>query len=103
LEESFALIRGALELVATTDSPVLRANTVLDHARILAASGQREEATQQAGLALDLFVQKGHVLATRWAEALLSELGQAPTEAVRRPPTIAPGTANQEPVTAPTS
>jgi tetratricopeptide (TPR) repeat protein len=75
-EEALELGQRALERLEGTDAPVLRAGTLLDLARILAALGRVDEAAGAAGEALALFEAKADVVEARQAAALLAGLAE---------------------------
>jgi class 3 adenylate cyclase/tetratricopeptide (TPR) repeat protein len=72
--DTVQLVDHALALAMTTDSPVLRANTLLDRAEVLRAAGRPDEARLDLASALRLFEAKGDLPDAARAAATLSAM-----------------------------
>ena len=73
-EAALRWVRSAVAHASQIDSPEVRADAVLDLARVLEAVGRPDDALPEARAALELFTAKGHRPGVRSARALLAEL-----------------------------
>jgi tetratricopeptide (TPR) repeat protein len=74
LDQAVRLAREAVTLAGTTDALNLHGDALMGLAEVFRDAGQREEAAEGAGRALDRYVRKGNVVSARKAETLLSGL-----------------------------
>ena len=74
LEDAERLAREAVELAESTDSPNLRAGTLMDLAEILRAAGRADEASAALRESLSLYERKGNLVSAARARARLGEL-----------------------------
>jgi hypothetical protein len=72
LEQAEALGREAVALAAETDFLVLRGDALMDLAEVLRAPGRETDAAPFVEQALELYEQKGNVVAAERARAMLS-------------------------------
>jgi tetratricopeptide (TPR) repeat protein len=75
LEEAERWARSAVEKAFESDFPLERAATKLQLARVLAATGRREEAVAEAHEALQIHESKGDQPGMRTVRAFLEQLG----------------------------
>ncbi len=71
-EEAVAMARGTLELIATTEAPLMRAETLLDLAAVLEAAGVADEAHEARTSALELYELKGDLVSVDRLRELLA-------------------------------
>jgi tetratricopeptide (TPR) repeat protein len=71
LEQAEALAREAVALAAETDFLVLRGDALMDLAEVLRAAGRETDAVPFVEQALELYEQKGNVVAAERARAIL--------------------------------
>ena len=74
-DEAMALVKEAVELLADSDWLCIRADALLDQARILELADHQEEAVSAAQDALDLYVLKGDEASAARARRHLAQLG----------------------------
>jgi DNA-binding SARP family transcriptional activator len=77
LREAEELGLEAIELVEGTDALNRRAKVLLDRAEVLRLAGRSDEASEAVERAIELFDQKGNVVAAKKARAMLAELAPA--------------------------
>jgi tetratricopeptide (TPR) repeat protein len=73
LHDAEALVREAVALSESTDSPCQRANVLMDLAEVKRLAEDMDEAATAVGRALRLFEQKGDVISAERARGLLDE------------------------------
>jgi class 3 adenylate cyclase/tetratricopeptide (TPR) repeat protein len=76
-EEAKELAATAVELINSTDSPVMKAATLLDRAEVLELAGSGGEAASLIKEAISLYAAKGNLVSTERARAKLAALDDA--------------------------
>ena len=67
--EAEELSREAVELIGTTDSPIMTAGTLMDRAEVLELAGERQDAVSLIETAVALYDGKGDVVSSERARA----------------------------------
>ncbi|MPZ91083.1 MAG: AAA family ATPase [Actinobacteria bacterium] len=79
-DEAKELAATAVELINSTDSPVMKAATLLDRTEVLELAGSGGEAASLIKEAISLYAAKGNLVSTERARAKLAALVEAPIE-----------------------
>jgi tetratricopeptide (TPR) repeat protein len=78
IDEAKELAATAVELINSTDSPVMKGATLLDRAEVLVLAGSGGEAASLFKEAISLYAAKGNLVSTERARAKLAALVEAP-------------------------
>jgi len=74
LKSALALVEDAVELAGGTDALNCHAKVRLGHGTVLLIAGREDDARSAFGVALELYEQKGNVVAASHARSLLDDL-----------------------------